>query len=604
LNGRAEPIKNRRVRWPHGKGEMARRVREHAWEATPLGPTETWPQSLKTIVDALLSSGFPMLAIWGRDLVQIYNDPYREIIEAMRPAALGQPIRQTWPEYWAEVAPIFERVWAGETVRRVDARYPVARGGRAPEDAWFELGYSPLRDETGAVAGTLVTALETTARVRAAAALGESEARLRAMVEDRKELHDQREGLLAAATAARADAEQAMRAKDQFLLALSHELRTPLAPILLWARALRDGAVPAREVPHAIDAIIVSAESQLQLIEDLRDLSRLESGRIQLEKGAHAVEEVARAAMDVIRPTARAKGVALELEVTADLGQAVFDRGRVQQVFWNLLSNAVKFTSDGGRVSLRVQKQDGQLEAVVADTGQGIEADFLPHLFQRFRQGQTHERLRYAGLGVGLAVCRYLVELHGGGIEGQSDGPGHGATFTVRMPWVPATGAARAESSEGSPSDAPASPLLGLRVLLVEDDENTRDIMRWMLEGAGAAVVSAGSGTEALSVFEAGDGAAARPDVMVCDLGLPGMSGFDLIERIAAHLRARGARAIPACAISAFARDEDRARAIDAGFDSYLAKPMTAQRLIAAVEELAAVAATDLVTGGGGTASP
>jgi len=593
LNTDGEPINNPAVRWPLAKGEMATRVREHAWADTPLGPVETWPPSLKSVVDVLLENGFPMVAMWGPDLIQIYNDPYREIIDARHPAALGRATRDTWPDYWPEVSPLLDRVWAGETIRRVDADFRVTRGGTT-QDAWFELSYSPLRDESGAVAGALATALETTERVRTATALRDSEDRLRALVQDLEELHAQRESLLAVTAEARAEAEKANRAKDQFLITLSHELRTPLAPILLWARAMRDGHVPPHESGHAIDAIVLSAESQLQLIEDLRDLSRLESGRTQLDRRSNSVEDVARTAMDVIRPTARAKSVVVELDVTPALGHAVFDRGRLQQVFWNLLSNAVKFTPEEGRVWFRVRRRDGELEATVGDTGQGIEADFLPHLFQQFRQAHTHERLRYGGLGVGLALCRHLVELHGGTIEGHSDGPGRGAVFIVRMPWMtPDAAEAAGETGADGAIGAAGTALTGLKVLLVEDDENMRDIMRWTLEGAGATVVSAGSGTEALSVLDARDEVATPPDVMICDLGLPGMSGYDLMERLGADRRARGARAIPACAVSAFARDEDRRRAIDAGFDSYIAKPMTAQRLIEAVEELAAVASID-----------
>jgi CheY-like chemotaxis protein/anti-sigma regulatory factor (Ser/Thr protein kinase) len=286
--------------------------------------------------------------------------------------------------------------------------------------------------------------------------------------------------------------------------------------------------------------------------------------------------------------------VSVTLDVMPDLDNANFDRGRFQQVLWNLLSNAVKFTPDGGRVSLHVRKHGDQLEAVVADTGAGIEASFLPHLFQRFRQAQadTPERHRYGGLGVGLALCRYLVELHGGTVEGTSDGPGRGAVFKVQVPWVTPDVASATDQDVliGAPTP---SALLGLKVLLVEDDASMRDIMRWTLEGAGASVVQVSTGSEAIEVIEAGEEASAAPDVMVCDLGLPGMNGFDLIERICEQRRARGQRAIPACAVSAFAREVDRERAIDAGFDSYLAKPMTAQRLIDAVEELAAVAADD-----------
>ena len=365
--------------WPPGAGEMARRVREHAWQDTPLGPTESWPASMKSIVDMLLSSGFAMVALWGRGLISIYNDAYATLIGPKHPDVLGRPTPEAWPEFWPVVAPVIERVWAGETITFVDAEQKLVRRGK-PEDGWFTNCYSPLRDETGAVAGVLVTLLETTARVRSEAALraergalphaaaerprlrhlparrgrihhrmergrdaglrpqrrgrrrtprvdpdsaddtgiGMPEAELREArtngrvetegwrvhkdgtrfwaneiatairdergdvvgftkvsrdLSERKELQEQREELLAEATAARAEAEKANRAKDDFLITLSHELRTPLAPILLWARALRAEMVPANEITNAIEAIVMSAESQLQLIDDLRDLS-------------------------------------------------------------------------------------------------------------------------------------------------------------------------------------------------------------------------------------------------------------------------------------------------------------------------------------------
>jgi len=806
---------------------MAARVREYAWAETPLGAIETWPQSLKAIVDMVLSNGFAMTALWGRDLIQIYNDAHRDLIAEKHPDALGRPTREVWSEYWPLTAPVFERVWAGESVTFSDVPQTVTRRGNT-EDAWFTNSYSPLRDETGAVAGVLVTLLETTERMSVQTALRESESRLRLALDlaelgawswdmrdgsgqldaraaqivgmprggavtvadaqrrtvhpddlahlraeaaagartgepfsisyrvvhpdgsvrqvvtrgrglldaegtplrvvgtnrdvtvereaelrlraseerfrtlvhnirdyaicmldvdgkisewtegatkvtgytsksaigrhfsmlytpedvqrglpdallkqaretgrvelegwrvrkdgtrfwanaittpirdgngtlvgyskisrdlsEQKELLEQREHLLAEATAARADAEQANLAKDEFLITLSHELRTPLAPILLWARALREGSVPAHEIERAIEAIVLSAESQLQLIEDLRDLSRLKSGRVQLDLHINSVEEVARAAIEVIMPSARGKGVTVRLDLAPDLGHAVLDRGRFQQALWNLLSNAVKFTPEGGHVSLSVRKEDGQLVVIVADDGAGIEASFLPHLFQRFRQAETPGRHRYGGLGVGLALCRYLIELHGGTVEGTSAGPGRGAVFKVRIPWVTPESVSPGEEQDVLINAPAPSALLGLRVLLVEDDENMRDIMRWTLEGAGASVVPVSTGSEAIEVIEAGEQTSAAPDVMVCDLGLPGMTGFDLIERIGEQRRARGQRAIPACAVSAFAREVDRERAIDAGFDSYLAKPMTAQRLIDAVEELAAVAADD-----------
>jgi PAS domain S-box-containing protein len=674
---------------------MAVRVREHAWHATKLGPIEVWPQSLKSIVDMMLSNSIAMVVLWGDDHVQIYNDAYADLIGAKHPDALGRSNRDTWPEFQDSVGPILEQVRAGQPRLFADWPQLINRRGTL-ESACFTTSYSPLRDESGAVAGVLVTLLETTPQLRASAASWESESRLRLALDvaelgiwnwnlddsghitewgagasrvigyggqavvgrhvsilytpedvsagvperdlqetrthgrfesegwrlrkdgrriwvneiattvhddrgaivgftkvsrdlsEQKELQEQREHLLAEATGARAEAEKANRTKDDFLMTLSHELRTPLAPILLWARALRAGTVPPDEIAHAIEAIVQSGESQLQLIGDLRDLSRLKSGRLQLDKQPYRVEEVVRAALEVIAPDARAKGVALELELAPDLGEAMLDPARLQQVLWNLLSNAVKFTPEGGRVSLRVRRVADQVEAAVTDSGQGIEADFLPHLFKRFRQAEVRDRRRYGGIGVGLALCRHLVELHGGTVEGRSDGPGRGATFIVRIPWIAPDTAAPGAGQDVLFVDASGAALNGLKVLVVEDDLNLRDVMRWTLERAGAAVLTVGNATEALSVLDASDRSDA-PDVMVCDLGLPGMNGYDLMERVVTQRRARGQKAIPACAVSAHVRDADRERAIDAGFDSYLAEPMSAQRLVEAVGELASV---------------
>jgi PAS domain S-box-containing protein len=686
---------------------MAQRVREYAWHNTPLGPAEAWPEGLRATVDMLLANRFPMMALWGLDLIQIYNDAYRDIIGLKHPTALGQPTHDCWPELRASRTPNLERVWRGETTGSVDAHHTVTRHG-TPEDAWFTDSCSPLRDAKGAVVGILITVLETTEQVRSVAALRASEERFRTLVQnvrdyaifmldadghvsewsdgaarvlgyggkavigrhasifyppeearggtpqreleqarqkgrfesegwrlrrdgtrfwaneiatairdangtvlgftkvsrdlsEQKEMQEQREQLLDEATAARAEAEKANRAKDDFLITLSHELRTPLAPILLWGRALRAGMVPEHEVDRAVDAIVLSAESQLQLIEDLRDLSRLKSGRLQLDRRSNSVEAVARAALEVIGPSANAKGVTVELDMPPDLGDAMFDRGRFQQVLWNLLSNAVKFTPEGGRVSLRVRKHAGQLEAVVADTGQGIEAEFLPHLFQRFRQAEMRERRRYAGLGVGLALCRHLVALHGGTVEGHSEGAGHGAVFIVRIPWVAPDLESGGEAADAGSADGATTSLHGLKVLIVEDDPSMRDVMRWTLESVGAGVLTVGSGMEALSVLEAADSSDGGPDVMICDLGLPGMNGYDLIEQVIELRRMLDQKPIPACAVSAHVREVDRERAIDAGFDSYVPKPMTAHRLIEAVAELASVAAADdaMDVGGG-----
>lgn len=394
-----------------------------------------------------------------------------------------------------------------------------------------------------------------------------------------------------------ASATRANQAKDDFLATLGHELRTPLSAILLWAGALKSGSVPLADLSRAVEAILRSAQSQSRLIEDLLDLSRLTSGKLVLAPDSVMVEGVARAAIDLVQASAQTKGVELELVVASALGAAVLDAARLQQVLLNLLANAVKFTPSGGKVTLRLRKHEGWLEAEIEDTGQGIAADFMPHVFERFRQADMGEARAHTGLGIGLALSRQLVELQGGSVTVQSEGPGKGALFHVRIPWIDAVPEAVTDSRPPSAEPLSRSRLQGVTVLLVEDDASTGEAMQWTLTRAGTAVVRAGSGLEALSLLEAvehGQEAGPPPDVIVSDLGLPGMSGYELIQRIVERRRQRGQPPIPACAVSAHAREVDRMRAIKAGFDMYLVKPVLPEKLIEAVEDLKNLATTPL----------
>ena len=395
---------------------------------------------------------------------------------------------------------------------------------------------------------------------------------------EQKQLQHEREGLLAALRAseeslkaallaeraAHEAAERANKAKDEFLATLGHELRTPLAAILLWGKAVRSGAIPPQELGRAIEAILQSAESQSRLVEDLLDLTRLSSGKLYLARTAVAVDSVARESAEVVQPLAQEKGVALVVDVEPGLGTASLDAARLKQVLWNLLSNAVKFTPRGGRVTLGMRKAAGMLEAEVADTGEGIAPDFMPHVFERFRQANMGETREHAGLGIGLALSRRLVALQGGTIEAHSDGPGRGAVFRVRLPWVEPSEAPAADARVPAPPAVKSTrPLQGVTVLLVEDDTNTRDAMHWTLERAGARVTSVESGVEALAQLEGPALGGSTDDVLVVvsDLGLPGMSGYELIERIVERCRGRGQKPFPACAVSAHARRGPAARA-------------------------------------------
>ncbi|HKO47731.1 MAG TPA: GAF domain-containing protein [Polyangiaceae bacterium] len=408
-------------------------------------------------------------------------------------------------------------------------------------------------------------------RARAEAALRESEQLARA--------------LLDAASLARAEAEAANRAKDEFLATVGHELRTPLAAILIWSRALCSGAIALQDVSHAVDAIARSAESQARLIDDLLDLSRLSSGRFALFRSEVDLQTLVEQAVETVKPLASAKAIELCVETQGDAGAAMLDGTRVNQVLWNLLTNAVKFTPEGGTVKVLARKLEARLEFEVVDTGQGIEPRFLPHVFEKFRQADMGDARQHMGLGIGLALAKQLVELHGGTIRAESAGLGLGATFHFQLPWIAPSAASPKGSASAHSRPIEVSPLCGLRVFLLEDDANTRDGMQWTLERAGATVRAFGDAGAALAALD-GD---AELDVLVSDLGLPGMSGLEFIRRIGARCEDRGREPPPACAVSAHARDVDRKGAIAAGFDLFLTKPITPERLVEAAGDLRAI---------------
>jgi signal transduction histidine kinase/PAS domain-containing protein/ActR/RegA family two-component response regulator len=471
-------------------------------------------------------------------------------------------------------------------------------------DVWHGL-VAEKTPATGLRAGAAIPLLEDGQLI---AVLTAAHPEPRAWAEDEKHLlrdaatHTFSAVLRARSEAALRESEAAARcanqAKDEFLATLGHELRTPLSAILLWAGALKAGSVPAAELERAVEAILTSAQSQSRLIEDLLDLSRLASGKLVLAPDNVVVEGAARAAIQLVQASAQAKGVTLELVVGDCLGAAVLDASRLQQILLNLLSNAIKFTPRGGKATLRLRKAQGFLEVEVRDNGQGIARDFMPHIFERFRQADMGDSRSHSGLGIGLALSRQLVELQGGTITAHSAGEGMGALFRVRLPWLDAEHALPQSSfAATSPVVRGEARLQGVTVLLVEDDASTRDAMQWTLTRAGTTVVRATSGPEALELLEAGErgrNGSALPDVILSDLGLPGMSGYELIRHIVDRQRSRGQPPIPACAVSAHARDVDKLRAIDAGFDMYLVKPVTPEKLIEAIEDLRAVAATPI----------
>ncbi|WP_437963422.1 hybrid sensor histidine kinase/response regulator [Sorangium sp. So ce260] len=391
-----------------------------------------------------------------------------------------------------------------------------------------------------------------------------------------------------AAEAAQEVAEDAVRIKDAFLATVSHELRNPLNAILLWTRLLGSGRVDALKMQQGLQAVERSARAQSQLVEDLLDVSRMMEGKLHLRPRDTDLAQVAGAAVDAVRPAAEAKRIQLEAAHDDQAGLVRVDPDRIQQVLWNLLSNAVKFTPPGGRVWIRVWRDGGELRISVADTGHGISREFLPHVFERFRQADTTPQRRQAGLGLGLAISRQLVELHGGTLSAESPGEGLGAVFTVALPASAAVNRDAALATAAPRAAGPAAiarPLRGLRVLLVEDDPDTRDVMACTLGEQGAAVTAVGSAQAALEVLSAA-GAGGRPHVLVSDLGMPDLDGYELLRRLRAMEGERGDPPLPAALVTAYARTDDHARALAAGFAAHLAKPVEPELLAAAIAQL------------------
>lgn len=378
---------------------------------------------------------------------------------------------------------------------------------------------------------------------------------------------------------------EASQLKDEFLATLSHELRTPLNAILGYARMVRSGLIATDKQGRAIETIERNATSLTQIVEDVLDVSRIIAGRIRLNVQAVDMPAVVRDALDAVRHAADAKGV--RLETVVDTGDAPIsgDPDRLQQVIWNLVSNAVKFTRRGGRIQVRLERVNSHVEVVVSDTGIGISEDFLPHIFERFRQadaGTTRER---GGLGLGLAIARHLVELHGGTIHAASAGPGTGTTFRVLLPLMIVHPEAHSEERVHPRADRSAKvsvpDLRGVTVLAVDDDRDALRLVREIVEATGANVLTADSAEHALEILDSN-----TADVLVADLGMPQVDGFELIARIRRSVK-DAIRRIPATALTAYARSEDRARALRCGFQMHLAKPIDPGELMAAIASLA-----------------
>jgi signal transduction histidine kinase len=374
-------------------------------------------------------------------------------------------------------------------------------------------------------------------------------------------------------------AEQANRAKDDFLATVSHELRTPLNAISGWVSLLRSGALPPERVSDALETIDRNVRAQARLIEDLLDVSRITSGKLQLSLEPTDLTEVVAAAVKALRPGAEAKRIAIRTDMAGDLPTTHGDAARLQQVVSNLLANAIKFTPGGGSIDVALRTAPGGVEVVIRDDGQGINADTLPHIFNRFQQAQSSFARSHGGLGLGLAIVRHLVDLHGGKVFGESAGLGQGATFKVFLP-------AMGESVSASPTSRSQPPgpltagLRGLSVLLVDDDEDGREVTALLLRQHGAEVDTANSARQALAALDR-----SLPDVLLSDIGMPEEDGLSLLRKVRLRTSAGGG-SVPAVAITAYARSEDRAQSLLAGFDAYVTKPVEPTDLVEAIAKV------------------
>jgi PAS domain S-box-containing protein len=407
-------------------------------------------------------------------------------------------------------------------------------------------------------------------------------------IRQRQRAEEERAKLLVQEQKARAEAEKLNRLKDEFLSTVSHELRTPLNAILGWSQILRTSKVDEARMNRALETIERNARSQAQLIDDLLDISRIITGKIRLNVQTVQLLPVIEAAIDTVRPAADAKNIRLQSVLDPAAGPVLGDSERLQQIVWNLLTNAIKFTPKQGRVQICLQRINSHIEIVVVDTGQGISAEFLPYVFERFRQADGSITRSFGGLGLGLAIVRQLVELHGGTVHAESPGEGQGATFTVKLPLM-AVGPKAIETERVHPAVGGSVPfdcspgLDGLRILIVDDDPDIRDLLTYTLEVCGAEVIAVATANAAISALA---DSSLPMDILISDIGMPDEDGYSLLRRVRALKPENGGR-IPAIALTAYARIQDRTAALLAGFQSHIAKPVEPAELIAVIANLA-----------------
>jgi PAS domain S-box-containing protein len=501
-------------------------------------------QALQRLAAIVTSSDDAIVSKTMNGVVTSWNEGAERIFGYSASEMIGRPITTLFPpDRRGEEEHFMERIGRGERVEHFDT----IRVRKTGEPIHVSVTLSPIRDRSGQIVGVSKIARDIGERVE----------------------------LAAREQAARREAEEASRVKDEFLATLSHELRTPLTSIFGWARLLRSGAID-----RAIEVIERNCRTQVDLINDLLDISRIITGRMALNLRPLALDEVVKAAAESIRPAATAKQIRLDVSA-GPVSHVLGDPSRLQQIVWNLLSNAVKFTGQGGRVAVTIGQEGSHVGVTVSDTGVGIESELLPHVFDRFRQADSSMTRQHGGLGLGLAIVRHLVELHGGTVRASSGGEGQGATFTVSFPVVPAD--ERRATTTAPPPARPVS-LSGSRILVVDDDPDALEFVGEVLRRAGSAVITVRSAAEAVVAI-----VSHRPTMVLTDLGMPDEGGLTLIERIRG-LEDPQLRRIPAVALTAYASAADRHQALAGGFQGHLVKPIDPVDLVNAV---AAVIAAD-----------
>jgi signal transduction histidine kinase/CheY-like chemotaxis protein len=639
-----------------GGGEVGALMRAHDWSRSPLGDPSGWPQALRTVVSLMQGSAFPMFCAWGKDLAFLYNQPYVPILGDKHPASLGRPFAEVWSEIWSDVYPFVERALAGEATYMEKLPLLMYRHGY-DEQTWFTFSYSPVRDDSGQVAGVYCACVEVTEQVHAERYRDEENKRLMTLFEQApgiiavvrgpehifeianksytqligrgdlvgktaREALPEVEGQgffelldevyqsgtpfvghavpIDVAREANAPLERlyldfiyqpirdpsgnvvgifvegsdvtqrkqvedelraANRQKDQFLAMLAHELRNPLAPITTAAQLLKMGTLDAKGVRNASEIIARQADHMTDLVNDLLDVSRVTRGLVTLEKEELDVNAVVTGALEQVRPLIESKRHALTMQLSGEPVHVLGDRTRLVQVLSNILNNAAKYTPPGGQILIRVTATGEQVLVTVSDNGIGIEPEVLPYIFELFTQAERTPDRSQGGLGIGLALVKSLVALHGGTVDARSEAPGRGSEFEICLPRLDT-----ARALDGDASDEPgAARVEPLRVMVVDDNQDAAQMLAMLLEVQGHSV----------SVEYDGRGAVQRarrelPQVMLLDIGLPDTDGYALARQLRAIPELQGATLV---ALTGYGQNEDLRLAQEAGFDHHLVKP-------------------------------